>query len=134
MKHILPQDIRKYGLIPELIGRLPVLSYLDPLNKALLLKILTTPKNSIIKQYKKLFSMDNINLSIEPDVYNLIVDYAHSFNLGARGLRSICEKLFLNALYTMPTNDNEKKDLIIDLKYAKDALKGIELEKLKEAS
>ena len=64
----------------------------------------------------------------------MIVDYAYSFNLGARGLRSICEKLFLNALYTMPTNDNEKKDLIIDLKYAKDALKGIELEKLKEAS
>ena len=78
--------------------------------------------------------MDNINLSIEQNVYNLIVDYAYSFNLGARGLRSICEKLFLNALYTMPTNDNEKKDLIIDLKYAKDALKGIELEKLKEAS
>tara|TARA_B100000579_G_scaffold165299_1_gene134227 strand:+ start:4557 stop:5795 length:1239 start_codon:yes stop_codon:yes gene_type:complete len=134
LQYLLPQDIRKYGLIPELIGRLPVLSYLDPLNKDLLLQILTTPKNSIIKQYHKLFSMDNINLSIEQDVYNLIVDYAHSFNLGARGLRSICEKLFLNALYTMPTNDNEKKDLIIDLKYAKDALKGIELEKLKEAS
>ena len=134
LQYILPQDIRKYGLIPELIGRLPVLSYLDPLNKELLLQILTTPKNSIIKQYHKLFSMDNINLSIEQDVYNLIVDYAYSFNLGARGLRSICEKLFLNALYTMPTNDNEKKDLIIDLKYAKDALKGIELEKLKEAS
>ena len=134
LQYILPQDIRKYGLIPELIGRLPVLSYLDPLNKDLLLQILTTPKNSIIKQYHKLFSMDNINLSIEQDVYNLIVDYAYSFNLGARGLRSICEKLFLNALYTMPTNDNEKKDLIIDLKYAKDALKGIELEKLKEAS
>lgn len=134
LQYLLPQDIRKYGLIPELIGRLPVLSYLDPLNKELLLQILTTPKNSIIKQYHKLFSMDNINLSIEQDVYNLIVDYAYSFNLGARGLRSICEKLFLNALYTMPTNDNEKKDLIIDLKYAKDALKGIELEKLKEAS
>tara|TARA_B100000945_G_scaffold321588_1_gene337311 strand:+ start:4572 stop:5810 length:1239 start_codon:yes stop_codon:yes gene_type:complete len=134
LQYLLPQDIRKYGLIPELIGRLPVLSYLDPLNKDLLLQILTTPKNSIIKQYHKLFSMDNINLSIEQDVYNLIVDYAHSFNLGARGLRSICEKLFLNALYTMPTNDNDKKDLIIDLKYAKDALKGLELEKLKEAS
>ena len=91
-------------------------------------------KLSLFEQYHKLFSMDNINLSIEQDVYNLIVDYAYSFNLGARGLRSICEKLFLNALYTMPTNDNEKKDLIIDLKYAKDALKGIELEKLKEAS
>ena len=134
LKHILPQDIKKYGLIPELIGRLPVLSYLEPLNKDILLKILTEPKNSIIKQYEKLFEMDGFSLTIDSKVYDLIVEYAYEFKLGARSLRSICEKLFLEKLYTAPSSMGASKIIKIDLKYAKNVFKGIELNKLREAS
>ena len=134
LKHILPQDIKKYGLIPELIGRLPVLSYLEPLNKDILLKILTEPKNSIIKQYEKLFEMDGFSLTIDSKVYDLIVEYAYEFKLGARSLRSICEKLFLEKLYTAPSSMGSSKIIKIDLKYAKNVFKGIELNKLREAS
>ena len=134
LKHILPQDVKKYGLIPELIGRLPVLSYLEPLNKDILLKILIEPKNSIIKQYEKLFEIDGFTLSIDSKVYDLIVEYAYDFNLGARGLRSICEKLFLEKLYISPSNMKSSKRIKIDLKYAQKQLNGIELNKLREAS
>ena len=135
LHYILPQDVKKYGLIPELIGRLPVLTSLEPLNQDILLKILIEPKNSIIKQYEKLFKMDNCSLSIDPKVYDLIVEYAYNFKLGARGLRSICEKLFLDKLYTSPgSTDQRSKKIKIDLKYAHNALKGIELNKLREAS
>ena len=134
LKHILPQDVKKYGLIPELIGRLPVLSYLEPLNKDILLKILIEPKNSIIKQYEKLFEIDGFALSIDSKVYDLIVEYAYDFNLGARGLRSICEKLFLEKLYISPSNIKSSKRIKIDLKYAQKQLNGIELNKLREAS
>ena len=135
LHYILPQDVKKYGLIPELIGRLPVLTSLEPLNQDILLKILIEPKNSIIKQYEKLFKMDNCSLSIDPKVYDLIVEYAYNFKLGARGLRSICEKLFLDKLYTSPSStDQRSKKIKIDLKYAHNALKGIELNKLREAS
>ena len=134
LKHVLPQDVKKYGLIPELIGRLPVLSYLEPLNKDILLKILVEPKNSIIKQYEKLFEIDGFALSIDSKVYDLIVEYAYDFNLGARGLRSICEKLFLEKLYISPSNMGPSKRIKIDLKYAQKQLKGIELNKLREAS
>ena len=133
LKHILPQDVKKYGLIPELIGRLPVLSYLEPLNKDILLKILIEPKNSIIKQYEKLFEIDGFALSIDSKVYDLIVEYAYDFNLGARGLRSICEKLFLEKLYISPSNIKSSKRIKIDLKYAQKQLNGIELNKLREA-
>ena len=132
--YVLPQDIKKYGLIPELIGRLPILTYLLPLDKSILLQILIEPKNAVIKQYKKLFLMDNIELSINPKVYDLIVGYAYDFNLGARGLRSICEKLFLDALYSMPSNDTKKRVLKIDVKYAKKQLKELEFNNLKSAS
>ena len=131
---ILPQDIKKYGLIPELIGRLPLLTYLLPLDKSILLKILLEPKNAVIKQYEKLFLMDNIHLSINSKVYDLIVSYAYDFNLGARGLRSICEQLFLDALYSMPSNDTKKRVLKIDIKYAKKQLKELEFNNLKSAS
>jgi len=134
LQHVLPQDVKKYGLIPELIGRLPVLSYLDPLDKDILLKILLEPKNSIIKQYEKLFEMDGFALSIDVEVYALIVEYAYNFKLGARGLRSICEKLFLDQLYNIPSSTSTTKKIKIDLKYARKALKGIELDKLREAS
>ena len=132
LKYLLPQDIKKYGLIPELIGRLPVLTYLEPLNKELLLRILIEPKNSIIKQYEKLFLMDKIKLSISPKVYNLIVEYAYELKLGARGLRSICEKLFLDSLYDMPTNNTKNQNFRIDLRYAKKKFEEIELNRLKE--
>ena len=133
-QYVLPQDIKKYGLIPELIGRLPVFTYLTPLNKDVLLQILIEPKNSIIKQYEKLFLMDDVKLSISTEVYDLIVEYAYNFNLGARGLRSICEKLFLDALYIMPNDNNNSQELVVDLNYANDKLKDLELNKLKEAS
>ena len=134
LQYVLPQDVKKYGLIPEFIGRLPVLASLTPLDKDILLKILIEPKNSIIKQYEKLFSIDNIKLSIDPKVYDMIVEYAYNFKLGARGLRSICEKLFLEALYTMPSGTSPSKELKIDLKYAENHLQEIEFNKLKEAS
>ena len=134
LEYILPQDVKKYGLIPELIGRLPVLSYLNSLDKDMLLKILLEPKNSIIQQYQALFEMDNIKLSIESKVYGLIVEYAHELQLGARGLRSICEKLFLDSLYEMPSKNDNLLKFSIDIKYAKEKLKSIQLQKLKEAS
>ena len=127
-------DLKKYGLIPELIGRLPVLTHLDSLEKSMLLKILIEPKNSVIKQYEKLFSMDNIKLIINPKVYSLIVDYAFDLKLGARGLRSICERLFLDALYSMPSDNNSKQQLKIDLKYATKKLKEMHVSNLKEVS
>jgi len=133
MRNVLPQDIKKYGLIPELIGRLPVLTYLVPLDKDMLLKILTEPKNSVIQQYKKLFLMDNIELSLSSKVYKLIVDYAYDFKLGARGLRSICEKLFLDALFNMPSQTDKPQSLSIDLKYAKSKLKEIDFSNFKQA-
>ena len=134
LQYVLPQDVKRYGLIPEFIGRLPVLASLIPLDKDILLKILIEPKNSIIKQYEKLFSIDDIKLSIDPKVYDIIVEYAYNFKLGARGLRSICEKLFLEALYIMPSGRSPSKELKIDLKYAKNHLQEIEFNKLKEAS
>ena len=134
LEYLLPQDVKKYGLIPELIGRMPVLSYLNRLDKDMLLKILLEPKNSIIQQYQALFEMDNIKLSIESKVYELIVEYAYELKLGARGLRSICEKLFLDSLYEMPSKKDKVLKLTIDIKYAKEKLKSIQLQKLKEAS
>ena len=121
-------------MIPELIGRLPVLTYLLPLDRSLLRKILIEPKNAVIKQYEKLFEMDNIKLSIHPKVFDMIVGYAYDFGLGARGLRSICEKLFLDALYSMPSNDTKQRVLKIDIKYAKKQLKELEVNNLKSAS
>ena len=134
LQNILPQDVKQYGLIPELIGRLPVLSYLNPLDKDMLFQILTEPKNSIIKQYEALFEMDNIKLSIDKKVYSLIVDYAYNFQLGARGLRSICEKLFLDALFEMPSKSNQSSELKVSLKYAKEKLNNIQFTLLREAS
>jgi len=134
LEYLLPQDVKKYGLIPEMIGRLPVLTYLNRLDKDMLLKILLEPKNSIIQQYQALFEMDNIKLSIESKVYELIVEYAHQLQLGARGLRSICEKLFLDSLYEMPSKTDKVLKFSIDIKYAKEKLKSIQLQKLKEAS
>ncbi len=120
LQYIAPSDLRSFGLIPELIGRFPVLTHLDPLDKDALVSILTEPKNSLVKQYTKLFEMEGVKLTITPDVLNFIVDKADEFKLGARGLRSICETIMLDAMYETPTANKEEKisELVIDLAYA----------------
>src|SRR5690554_663707 len=116
LQYIAPQDLKSFGLIPEIIGRLPVLVHLDPLNKETLRLILTEPKNSIVRQYKKLFEMDKIDLEFDEDALEYIVEKAIEFKLGARGLRSICETIMNDAMYEMPS---EKIDnLVITQEYA----------------
>ena len=109
MKHIAPQDLRSFGLIPEIIGRLPILTHLEPLDKKALRRILTEPKNAIIKQYKKLFEMDNVKLNFEEDTLDLIVDKAVEFKLGARGLRSIVETIMVDPMFEVPSNKSIKE-------------------------
>ena len=116
LQYVAPQDLKSFGLIPEIIGRLPVLTYLKPLDREALRNILTEPKNSLIKQYIKLFELDDIQLSFEENALEFIVDKAVEFNLGARGLRSICENIMVDAMYDSPS-DNVKK-LKISREYA----------------
>ncbi len=104
LHYVAPQDLKSYGLIPEIIGRLPILTNLEPLTKEALLRILTEPKNAIVKQYKKLFEMDGVSLSFEPDALEYIVDKAIEYNLGARGLRSIVESVMIDAMFDIPSN------------------------------
>lgn len=133
IKYIAPQDLRAYGLIPEIIGRLPVLTYLEPLDRKALRNILTEPKNSLVKQYIRLFELDSVKLKIEDDVLDFIVDTAVEYRLGARGLRSICEAIMVDAMYSTPSQS--KKSLTIKLNYAKkmvDKFTG-SLQMLKEA-
>ncbi len=118
MQYIRPQDLRTFGLIPELIGRLPVLTYLKPLDRVALRRILVEPKNSIIKQYVKLFSMDGIELTIDDGVFDFIVDKAIDFKLGARGLRSIVESIMMEAMFEIPSRRIKKFEVTLD--YAKD--------------
>lgn len=118
LQYILPQDLKSFGLIPELVGRLPVLTYLEPLDKKALRAILTEPKNSIIKQYVRLFEMDGVSLSFEPAVLDYIVDKAIEYKLGARGLRSICETIMMDNMYEMP-GKTDLKNLKITLDFAK---------------
>ncbi|HNW49252.1 MAG TPA: ATP-dependent Clp protease ATP-binding subunit ClpX [Bacteroidales bacterium] len=133
IKYIAPQDLRAYGLIPEIIGRLPVLTYLEALDKKALRSILTVPKNALVKQYVKLFEMDGVKLKLEDDVLDYIVDTAIEYKLGARGLRSICEAIMVDAMFETPSQT--KKTLTIKLDYAKhkiDKFTG-SLQMLKEA-
>ena len=132
LQYITPQDVKAFGLIPELIGRLPVLSYLNPLDEGALRRILTEPKNSIIKQYVKLFEMDDIQLSFDKGVLDFIVGKAIDYKLGARGLRSICEAIMLDAMYEIPS-EKDKKDYKVTLAYAKKKFKGAKLSNLKVA-
>lgn len=120
LRYVEAQDMRAYGLIPEIIGRLPVITYLEALDRDALLRILTEPKNAILKQYAKLFEMDGIALKIGDGVKELIVDTAISNKLGARGLRSICEKIFDDAMFDAPSS--RKKTFTVTLDYAKDKL------------
>ena len=108
MKYVAPQDLKSFGLIPEIIGRLPVLTYLNPLDRAALERILTEPKNSIIKQYKKLFGMDGIELTFDKDALELMVDKAVEYKLGARGLRSIVENIMMDAMFDIPSRKVKK--------------------------
>ncbi|MBQ6583905.1 MAG: AAA family ATPase, partial [Alistipes sp.] len=105
LKYVQPQDIKSYGLIPELVGRLPVITYLEPLSRQVLRSILTEPKNAIIRQYNHLFDMDGIKLTFEEDALDYIVDKAVEFKLGARGLRSICEAIMKDLMFDAPSSD-----------------------------
>ena len=131
LQYIAPQDLKAYGLIPEIIGRLPILTYLNPLDKNTLRRILTDPKNSIIKQYIKLFDIDNVKLSFDEKVLDYIVDKAVEFKLGARGLRSICEAVMMDVMFTTPSENPE--ELNITLEYAKDKVERVSLQQLKVA-
>ena len=117
LQYVSAQDLRAYGLIPEIIGRLPVITYLDRLDRTALLRILTEPKNAIIRQYEKMFELDGMQLNIEPGVLDLIVDTAIENKLGARGLRSICEQIMTDAMYEAPSSRKKTFDLTLD--YAK---------------
>ena len=132
LQYISPQDLKGFGLIPELIGRLPVLTHLKPLDKDALRQILTEPKNSLTKQYVKLFEMDGIKLSIDDEVLDYIVEKAIDFKLGARGLRSICETIMIDAMFDGPS-DTDKKEFKITLEYAQNKIDNSTLQKLKVA-
>ena len=121
LRYVSAEDLKAYGLIPEIIGRLPIVTYLDSLDRDSLLRILTEPKNAILKQYNKMFELDGIKLEIEDGVKELIVDTAIKNKLGARGLRSICEKIFDDAMFEAPSS--RKKTFNVTLEYAKEHLK-----------
>lgn len=121
LQYIAPQDLKSFGLIPELVGRMPVLSFLNPLDSDALRRILTEPKNALIKQYHKLFELDEIKLKVDDEVYDFIVEKAVEFRLGARGLRSICEMLMLDAMYNAPSGKSNQQ-VHITLDYARNQL------------
>ena len=132
LRYISPMDLKKFGLIPELIGRLPVLTNLDPLDKDTLRLILTDPKNALTKQYAKLFDIEGIKLSFDRSALDFIVDKAMEYKLGARGLRSICEAIMLDAMFESPSNSN-KEEVVISLAYAQEKLNKANINKLKVA-
>lgn len=132
LQYIIPKDIKDFGLIPEIVGRIPVLSYMDPLDKDTLKKILTEPKNAIIKQYEKLFEMDDVKFEITSGALDYIVEKALEYNLGARGLRSICETILTDAMFNMP--DSDEKLLKVTKSYAAKAIHKSSLNPLKAAS
>lgn len=133
LQYVSPQDLKSFGLIPELIGRLPVLTYLKPLDRDALRQILTEPKNALIKQYKQLFKMEGTKLEIDEEVLNLIVDKAIEFKLGARGLRGLCEAIMTDIMYTLPSEDKPVKQFTVTMDYALDKLKKAKLSQLKVA-
>lgn len=112
MKHVQQEDLLRYGLIPEFIGRLPVLVTLEELSKDALVRIITEPKNALVKQYKKLFDMDHVDLEIQPDAIEAIAEKALERKTGARGLRGIMEKIMTNIMYEVPSRDDVKKCII----------------------
>ncbi len=129
LQYIAPQDLKSFGLIPEIIGRLPVLTYLEPLDRQALRNILTEPKNAIIRQYVKLFELDGITLKFEEEVYEYIVDKAVEFHLGARGLRSICEAIMTDMMFEIPSQ--ERKEVTVTKAYAEEKLSRLQAQKLR---
>jgi len=132
LQYVAPQDLKSFGMIPEIIGRLPVLTYLHPLDERALRRILTEPRNAITKQYEKLFEMDSIKLYWDEKVLDYIVQKAIEFKLGARGLRSICEAIMIDAMFELPSKDNPG-ELTIGVKYAREKLEKANLKRLKAA-
>ena len=132
LKYIIPKDLKDFGLIPEIIGRLPVLTYMNPLDKGALKDILTVPKNAIIKQYIKLFEMDEIELVVTEEALDLIVEQAVEYKLGARGLRSLCEAVLTDAMFELPGTEN--KTLHVTKEYAEEKLNKSTIKKLKAVS
>jgi len=132
LRYIAPGDLKGFGLIPEIVGRLPVLSYLDPLDKDALKQILTVPKNAITKQFKKLFNMDNIELEIDDEALGFVVEKSMEFKLGARGLRSIIEAILVDAMFELPSK-KRTKHLHVTLKYAEEKFGKTTLSKLRTA-
>jgi len=131
LQYIAPQDLKSFGLIPEIIGRLPILTYLEPLDREALRRILTEPKNSIVKQYIKLFKMDHIDLVFTDEVLDYIVDKAIEFKLGARGLRSITETIIMDKMYEMPSKN--EKELTVTIEYAQSKIEKANINRLKIA-
>ncbi len=132
LQYLIPKDVKDFGLIPEIIGRLPVLTHMDPLDAATLRAILTEPKNALVKQYKKLFEMDEVSLEIEEEALNYIVSKALEYKLGARGLRSLCEAILTDAMYELPSSDD--KHLQVTKEYAENSLSKNLLQRLKAVS
>lgn len=130
MQYITPQDLKSFGLIPELVGRLPVLTYMQPLSREALRSILTEPKNAIVKQYKRLFELDGVKLSFDEAVLDYIVDKAVEFKLGARGLRSICEAIMMDTMFDIPSTDARK--FTVTLPYAKKKIEKANILELKQ--
>lgn len=132
LKYIIPKDLKDFGLIPEIIGRLPVLTHMNPLDKKTLRSILTEPKNAIIKQYQKLFEMDDIDFTITDDALDYIVEKAVEYKLGARGLRSLCEAILTDAMFEMPEGKTTKLEVTRD--YAEEKLDKSGIKRLKAVS
>ena len=131
LQYVAPQDLKAFGLIPEIVGRIPVLAYLNPLDKEALRDILTEPRNAIIKQYQSLFEMDAIKLSFDEEVLKYIVEKSIEFKLGARGLRSICEAIMIDAMFDLPTGDIQ--EIHVDLAYAREKLEKANTKRLRAA-
>ena len=133
LQYISPLDLKSFGLIPELIGRLPVITHMEPLDRQALRSILTEPKNALMKQYEKLFHLESMELSIDKNVYDFIVEKALEFKLGARGLRSICEAILLDAMFEVPSSTKTQKEFHISLSYAKEKFSKANINRLKVA-
>jgi ATP-dependent Clp protease ATP-binding subunit ClpX len=132
LHYITHQDLKHFGLIPELLGRLPVLTHLNPLDKETLIRILTEPKNALVKQYQRLFELEGVTLTFEPEALDRIAEKSLEFNLGARGLRSICEAVLTDAMFELPSEE-DVDELIVDKNYVDAKLTGSTINKLKAA-
>jgi ATP-dependent Clp protease ATP-binding subunit ClpX len=133
LQYVNPMDLKQFGLIPELLGRLPVVTYLNPLDKEALRRILTEPKNALIRQYTKLFEYEDVKLEVTDEALDYVVDKAYTYKLGGRGLRTICEIILTDAMFEMPTQANKDGKFIIDLAYAMSKLEHAKLEYIKAA-